>query len=122
MSVGLGRENSSATGIQGAETTSAATSLATLGTPMRQEQMRVLVQSKIEKNKESAWKFKIGSRDIIVRDQTEMFVNTILFAKSFIDSAISSASEPHVALAWAGVCVLLPVSFVLVVITVIVPM
>jgi hypothetical protein len=54
MSVRLGGENSSATGIQGAKTTSAATSLATLGTPMRQEQMKALVQSKTEKNKESA--------------------------------------------------------------------
>jgi hypothetical protein len=31
-----------------------------------------------------------------------------MFAKSFVDSV--EASDPHVALAWTGVCILLPVS------------
>jgi N-terminal domain of NWD NACHT-NTPase len=88
--------------------TNAATTLAALGTPARQEQMKSLVQQKIKKYEDSAWKFKIGSTSIVVRDQTERFVNAIMFAKSFVDSVV--ASDPHVALAWTGVCILLPVS------------
>jgi hypothetical protein len=112
MSIVSGKEKPSTTGIDGGDRgTSETISWAVAGTPRRQEQMKALVESKIEKHKESAWKFKIGSKDIILRDQTEKFVNSILFAKSFVDFAVSSAGEPHVAMAWAGVCILLPVSF-----------
>jgi hypothetical protein len=102
MSVGLKGESKTP------NVTDAATTLAVLGTPARQEQMKYLVQQKIKKYEDSAWKFKIGSKSVVVRDQTEKFVNTIMFAKSFVDSAV--ASDPHVALAWTGVCILLPVS------------
>ena len=70
--------------------------------------MKTLVEQKIKKYEESAWKFKIGSKSVVVRDQTEKFVNAVLFAKAFVDSTL--ASDPHVALAWTGVCILLPVS------------
>jgi hypothetical protein len=102
ISVGLKEEDSTP------NTTNATTTLAVLGTPARQEQMKSLVQQKIRKYEDSAWKFQVGSKSIVVRDQTEKFVNAIMFAKSFVDSVV--ASDPHVALAWTGVCILLPVS------------
>jgi hypothetical protein len=102
MSVGLKGESSNP------NVTNAATTLAVLGTPARQEQMKSLVQQKIKNYEDSAWKFKVGSKSVVVRDQTEKFVNAIMFAKSFVDSVV--ASDPHVALAWTGVCILLPVS------------
>jgi hypothetical protein len=102
MSVGLKGDDSTP------NTTDAATTLAVLGSPARQEQMKSLVQQKIKKYEDSAWKFKVGSKSVVVRDQTEKFVNAIMFAKSFVDSVV--ASDPHVALAWTGVCILLPVS------------
>jgi hypothetical protein len=102
MSVGLKGESLSP------NTTDAATTLAVLGTPARQEQMKSLVQQKIKKYEDSAWKLKVGSKSVVIRDQTEKFVNAIILAKSFVDSVV--ASDPHVALAWTGVCILLPVS------------
>jgi hypothetical protein len=102
MSLGLAGQSSTP------NATDAATTLALHGTPGRQEQMKSLVEYKIKKYEDSAWKFKIGSKSIIVRDQTEKFVKTIMFAKSLVDSTV--ASDPHVALAWTGVCILLPVS------------
>jgi hypothetical protein len=102
MSVGLKGEGSTP------DITDAATTLAVLGTPARQEQMKSLVQQKIKKYEDSAWKFKVGSKSVVIRDQTEKFVNAIMFAKSFVDSVV--ASDPHVALAWTGICILLPVS------------
>ncbi|KAE9366521.1 hypothetical protein N431DRAFT_471571 [Stipitochalara longipes BDJ] len=66
--------------------------------------MKSLVEHKIKNYEDSAWKFKIGLKSIVVRDQTEKFVNAIMFAKSFVDSTV--ASDPHVALAWTGLLVI----------------
>lgn len=84
-------------------------SLPALGSVQREEQLRDLVRFKLEKNESSAWSFKIGSKDIVLRDQADKIAKAVLFVKGFVDSALTS--EPHAALAWAGVCILLPVLF-----------
>ncbi|PVH74917.1 hypothetical protein DL98DRAFT_18220 [Cadophora sp. DSE1049] len=80
--------------------------LPAVGSVQRERHLRDLVHVKLDKNEASAWSFKVGSRDVVVRDQADKIVKAVLFAKAFVDSAL--ASEPHAALAWAGVCILLP--------------
>ena len=43
-----------------------------------------------------------------VSGQFDKAVKIVVAAKDFVSSAVSS--EPHAALAWAGVCVFLPVN------------
>ena len=57
---------------------------------------------------EARRKLTIGSETYIVKEKVDKIVSAIIFAKDFITAAASL--EPHAALAWAGVSVLLPVS------------
>ncbi len=43
-----------------------------------------------------------------IQETTDKFVKFVLFFKDFIDSAVRP--DPHATLAWAGVCIFLPVS------------
>lgn len=62
---------------------------------------------KIDEIDLAKWQIKAGSHSIILRDQFDKAVKAVIAMKEFISSAVSS--EPHAALAWAGVCVFLPV-------------
>lgn len=55
------------------------------------------------------WQIKAGNHSLVLRDQFEKAIKVIVATREFISSAVSS--EPHAALAWAGVCVFLPVRF-----------
>lgn len=50
----------------------------------------------------------ICSKEIEVRKQYDCIVGSVIWAKDFITQAVSL--DPHAALAWAGVCIVLPVS------------
>lgn len=50
----------------------------------------------------------MNGKEVIVKEQVGKVVRAILSVKDFIRSAVST--EPHAALAWAGVLVILPVS------------
>ena len=52
--------------------------------------------------------YKIHGKDVDIKEITNKIVGKIITAKDFISAAASS--EPHAALAWAGVCLILPVS------------
>ena len=82
--------------------------LAKVGTPQRNDQMRALLEDKIEEDKQAMWKLQLGEHTVVVRDQIDKVVKVVAFAKDFIAQAV--ASEPHATLAWAGICTLLPVS------------
>ena len=69
-------------------------------------QMRALLQAKIEDDEAAVWALHIGGSDLVVRHLVDKAVKIIVFAKDFVSAAI--ASEPHAALAWTGVCILLP--------------
>ena len=69
--------------------------------------MSALVRKKLNKMDEAQWRVKFGDKEIVVQDQFDRLVKAILFGKEFISSAVSA--DPHAGLAWAGVCVLLPV-------------
>jgi hypothetical protein len=67
-----------------------------------------LVERRLAEIQETRLQFMVGGREIIVKDQVRRIIHAILSVKDFISSAVSS--EPHAALAWAGILVLLNVS------------
>lgn len=74
----------------------------------REVQLQKLVDRKLQAMQNSQLKITVGGKEVVVKDQVGKIVRTILSAKDFIGSAVSA--EPHAALAWAGVLVVLPVS------------
>lgn len=89
---------------------SATVDLATLGSSERQKQMSLLVTRKLADMDEAQWKFHVGDKEVVVREQLDHIVKGVLFAKDFVSQAVALSSDPHAGLAWAGVCMLLPVS------------
>ena len=53
------------------------------------------------------WQPKIGSHSVDIGGGFDQAIKIVVAAKEFVSSAVSS--EPHAALAWAGVCIFLPV-------------
>ena len=82
--------------------------LARLGTYQRHVQIKALLEEKIKQDEDEILKIHIGSGQIVVRDQVDKVIKIVAAAKDFVGAAVSP--EPHAALAWTGVCVLLPVS------------
>lgn len=76
----------------------------------REQQMSRVVQIKFQAVQDARWKFKFFSTEIEVRKQFDRAAGAVIWAKDFITQAVSP--DPHAALAWAGVCVLLPVSHI----------
>jgi len=52
-------------------------------------------------------KITVGGEEVIVKEQVRKIVYAIISAKKFVGSVVST--EPHAALAWAGVLVVLSV-------------
>ena len=77
------------------------------GTLNREEKLSMLISKKLQVIDEARWKFRVGGETVEIKAQMERIVKATLFAKDFISSVASS--EPHAALAWTGVCLLLPV-------------
>ena len=80
----------------------------------RERQMSKVVQDKFQAVQDARWKFAIFSKEIEVREQFDRAVGAVTWAQDFITQAVSP--DPHAALAWAGVCVLLPVNIISVII------
>lgn len=86
--------------------------LARVGTVQRQNQMKALLNEKIKNDEDAVWKLRIGDNQIVIRDQLSKIVKVVAAAKDFVGAAI--ASDPHAALAWTGICTLLPVNELLI--------
>ena len=84
--------------------------LAPVGSIARQEQLSVIISKRLDAIEKDESSFTMAGRRVIVREQFDKFVKIVICAKDFVSSAVSV--EPHAALAWAGICVLLPVSTV----------
>ena len=84
---------------------------AKIGTVQRQDQMKALLNEKIKIDEEAVWKLRVGDNQIIIRDQIDKVVKVVAAAKDFVGAAL--ASDPHAALAWTGICTLLPVNYLL---------
>jgi hypothetical protein len=100
---GTGNEAHSDDGLSGATT-----AFAELGTSKREEQMSALVRKKLQVMDAKRWRIQLGNKSIGLSEQVEKAVAIIQLVKEFA-SPVASA-DPHAALAWAGVCILLPVS------------
>jgi hypothetical protein len=83
---------------------------ASVGSSERQKQMLMLVQKKLKEMDAAQWKFNIGDNEVVVREQVNRIIKGVLFAKDFVSQAVSLSADPHAGLAWAGVCMVLPVS------------
>ncbi|KAJ5806268.1 uncharacterized protein N7503_003870 [Penicillium pulvis] len=80
--------------------------LAPVGSYKREEQLRQIAKSKVEEIDLAQWQVKIGNHSVDVSGQFNKVVKIVVAAKDFVSSAVSA--EPHAALAWAGVCLFLP--------------
>lgn len=76
----------------------------------REEQMRELVKGKVAEAKENEWRLKLfGRKDIPIKDLAAPLLGIIDWANDYINNAMSSS--PYASVAWAGVSLLLPVSY-----------
>ena len=78
-------------------------------TSKREEQMSAFVAKKLDAMNKAQWRFNVGAMSVEVREQVDRIVKVVLVAKDFI-SSVASLDPIHAGLAWAGVCMLLPVS------------
>jgi hypothetical protein len=70
--------------------------------------MTRLASKKLAALDDSRLKIRLRSKTFVVKDGVDQILTVVVAAKDFVSGAV--ASEPHAAIAWAGVCVLLPVS------------
>jgi hypothetical protein len=66
-----------------------------------------IVQDNIINIERSRWKVKVAGKEVMVRKEILRVVNTIVSVKEATTAAVTT--EPHAALAWAGVLLLLNV-------------
>lgn len=76
----------------------------------RAKRMQAVLDEQAEKLRQARWGFLMSGRKIEVADMVEKIVDGVLYVKDFVGRVIKETGEPHAALAWAGVCLLLPVS------------
>src|SRR5579871_352206 len=74
----------------------------------REVHLQKLVDRKLQDMQNAQLKISVSGKEFVVRKQIRKAVHAILSAKDLIGPTISA--EPHAALAWAGVLVILPVS------------
>ena len=92
-----------------AATHSSATAFSGSGKLQRAQIMKALLEEKVEELKSEQWKIKFGENQFAVRDMVGPVVGFIDWAKDFIGTAADAS--PYSSIAWAGVSLLLPVSF-----------
>ncbi|KAJ5174127.1 uncharacterized protein N7482_000004 [Penicillium canariense] len=73
----------------------------------RQQRLSLLVNEKIKQMNNRKWRFKIGQKDVKVREMVDQIVKIMMIAKDCV-SAAANLDPVHVGLPWAGICVLLP--------------
>lgn len=81
-----------------------------VGKVLRRQQMELLVKQKLKEDGDGVWRIPIGDGDdrIAIRELAGYVVSIIDWAKEFVGVALESS--PYGSIAWAGVCLLLPVS------------
>jgi len=82
--------------------------LTTLDIDGREQRMSRAAQDLLQQVKETQFKFAFFSKEIAVRQQLDRVVGAVIWAKDLVTATVGG--EPHAAIAWAGICVLLPVS------------
>ncbi|TKA64614.1 hypothetical protein B0A55_10050 [Friedmanniomyces simplex] len=72
----------------------------------RQSRLGAVLEAQKGALESAALGFKLGDYQVVVKDEFKRLVSAVIWAKDFI--AAGAKNEPHAALAWAGVSVLLP--------------
>jgi hypothetical protein len=74
------------------------------------EQIQRLVEDRLDALRKAKLKITVGGKDIVIKDHVTKLVRKVLAFTETISTA--ACVEPHAALAWAGVLIILPVSVV----------
>ena len=82
--------------------------LGPIGSVARQEQLSALITRRLDSIEKDKKSLVVAGKSFVLQEQVNRVVRIVMFAKDFVSSAVSA--EPHAALAWTGVCMLLPVS------------
>jgi hypothetical protein len=77
------------------------------GKIQRRQYMKILLDKKIEEVESGTWKLRFKNHELQVKDLVGPVVSTIEWAKDFVGTALEAS--PYASVAWACVCVLLPV-------------
>ena len=75
--------------------------------PERRAQLHTIIKYGLERMDEKRMKYKIGDHEYVLQDQIAQAANLVLWAKGWISEAVKAS--PEASIAWAGVCVILPV-------------
>lgn len=73
-----------------------------------QEKMIMLIDKKVEEVDSETWKLKFKGHELAVKDVVQSVASIVAWGKSLVGAAVQAS--PPAALAWVGVCLLLPVS------------
>ncbi|KAJ5108770.1 hypothetical protein N7456_005445 [Penicillium angulare] len=73
------------------------------------EGLQALAKRQLDSAQRAKLTFQVGGEEIVVKEQVRNVVRMIIGCKDLISAVVSS--EPHGAAAWAGVTIILPVSF-----------
>ncbi len=76
------------------------------GSRDQRKQVSNLIARKLKLIEESRWRLQLGKKTVEFKAQVDKVVKTVIWAQGFVSSAVSA--DPHSALAWAGVSLLLP--------------
>lgn len=83
--------------------------LTSTGSLARQGQFSLVIARRLEKIEKNCLSFTVTDRKLVLQEQINKAGRIVTLAKNFISSS-SVCPESHAAIAWAGVCMLLPVS------------
>ena len=76
------------------------------------EVIEAIVKSKLEDREANQLVINLGKTSVKVREQGEKVIKFILWSKDIVSQALSA--QPYAALAWSGVSILFPVSYVMI--------
>jgi hypothetical protein len=92
------------------EPSSGVSNWTTLSGKEREVAMAELIEKQTQLQTQMKWRLRIGSRTIEFQEQFNRIVKLVVLAKDVVTSAVSPS--PHAAIAWAGVCIILPVRII----------
>ena len=80
-----------------------------LGASDRAYKMHTALENHATRLQESRWELVVAGRKVGVGKSVDDIISGVLYAKDFITRTLATVGEPHAALAWAGISLLLPV-------------
>ncbi|RMD43598.1 hypothetical protein DV735_g1500, partial [Chaetothyriales sp. CBS 134920] len=78
----------------------------TCGTFTSNEQVQARVQAQLDSRIEDQWVVHVLGKDVRIRKMGEDLIKFLLWSKDLVSSSLTS--QPHLALAWSGITMLLP--------------